>query len=62
MKDADGQQGSGQLPKFRTREYDKEYVRRWEKQDRKRRRLAHLYSPVLLIIDLINDLIDARRH
>ena len=62
MNDAGGQQGSGQLPKFRAREYDREYVQRSEKQDRQRRRRAHLFSPLWLIIDLINDLIDARRR
>lgn len=62
MKDAYGQQGGGQLPKFRAREYDTEYVERWEKQDRKSRRLAHMFSPVRLVIDLIDDLISAWRR
>ena len=62
MNDANGQQGGGQLPKFRAREYDREYVDRWEKQDRKRRRLSHMFSPIWLVIDLINDLIDTRLH
>lgn len=56
MKDAGEQPGGGQLPTFRAREYDREYVARQEKQDRKRRRLAHMFSPVWLLIDLINDL------
>jgi hypothetical protein len=62
VKDADGQQGGGQLPKFRAREYDREYVERQEKQDRKRRRLAHPLSPVRLVIDLIDDLFYAWRQ
>jgi hypothetical protein len=62
VKDADRRQGGGQLPKFRAREFDREYVERWEKQDRKRRRLAHPLSPIRLVIDLIDNIIYAWRH
>jgi hypothetical protein len=37
-------------------------VERWEKQDRKRRRLAHPLSPIRLVIDLMDNLIYAWRH
>jgi hypothetical protein len=62
VKDADRQPAGGQLLKFRAHEYVREYVERWEKQDRKRRRLAHPLSPIRLVIDLIDNLIYAWRH
>jgi hypothetical protein len=62
VKDADRQPAGGQLPKFRAHAYDREYVERGEKQDRKRNRLAHPLSPIRLVIDLIDNLIYAWRH
>lgn len=62
MRNANGRQGGGQLPTFRARAYDTEYVERWEKQDRRNRRLSHMHHPFMLVIDLINDLIDKWRH
>lgn len=62
MKDTDGPQGGGQLPSFRARVHDTEYVERQEKEERKRRRLSHPLSPVRLVIDLIDHLIFDRRR
>jgi hypothetical protein len=62
VKDADRHHGDGQLPKFRSREYDREYLEQSEKQARKRRRLSRPLSPVWQVIYLIDDLISARRN